>query len=414
MVSALRRTDPKSQTRTDDQVTVRRNEEKNTPAVRARLDNPTPSDDIAARPLNRPTRDTARTAQARLNGDSGAGFRALQLNRALDTRQADGVVAFHHSEPEVVPAHHPTPTDPTNPTPGTSTSPTRTEIDEAIEAANDSGDMDALNEVDPFRESLPPELQERYDRELEELRGEVRSDENPEGRVNFIYEDGATRDPAVEDLALRGMVAGSFGQPSLLETALDKGAEGDNGALDVHISGERDLNGDEDGSPIGYAHRDADMTLSRDGFLDSIAGGRNTAMHEFTHIAQLGGDPDSNFDGFGILPPNATPEQVEEFTGLFLDAYHPKGGASENDDTVHYFTTAQNDFRLHPEELKARSPELYDWMVDYTGQDPLAGTVRPTIGEIFSDALDRLGDIFGGNSDNGGGGGGGGGRSYAI
>lgn len=302
----------------------------------------------SGRPLFRASREMSTNTAARFNADSHAGFRALQL---------------HQSVPQSVPQAQTTGGSP----------PTRAELDAAMSTANQTGDMNALNDVDQFRRSLSPAMQAEYDRRLQTLRDEVRTDQNPDGRVNFTYARGAKKDAAVEDLVLRGIVAADFGDQGLTEKALAKAAQGDSKALDIKISGSNDLNWILPGKVIGNAHTDGDMTLSREGFLNSVTGGYNTATHELNHLTTLGGKPESNYGGFGILPNGATEEQVTEFESLF-NAYRPSEQSKK--DTSHHWVEAQQAFRLRPQELQQQSPDLYNWMVEYTGFDPIAQQLK--------------------------------------
>lgn len=298
---------------------------------------------------------------------------AVTLSDEARESQAEDSVA---QDPDSNPAHH-DPQDPQGPQepeegkeqgPVDRPYPSQEEVDEALAEYEETGDPSALDEVDVFRENLPPELQEEYDRQLAELR----EDE----RIQFDYVDGAEPNPGTEDLVLRGILASTFGRPAELDRALDYAVEVD-GSFNVEVSGEFDLNGEEEGTPIGYANRDGDIELSEEGFLQSITYGGNVALHEFSHALQLGGDPDqnpeSNFSDFSILPPGVDEEGYQEFEELFFDAYDPEGDQAE--DTVHYFTRVQEDFHLDPEGLRERSPELYDWMVEYSNYDPLTGEV---------------------------------------
>jgi pilus assembly protein Flp/PilA len=62
--------------------------------------------------------------------------------------------------------------------------PTRDQVLAAVETANASGDLHALDSVDRFRQRLTPELQAEYDALLEQLRND--------DRIELTYQPGVT------------------------------------------------------------------------------------------------------------------------------------------------------------------------------------------------------------------------------
>lgn len=258
-------------------------------------------------------------------------------------------------------------------------------IDAVTEAANESKDPAKLDEIDSFRAQLPPDQQKIYDEQLADLR----EDE----RIRFVSHDGAGDDLATRDLALRGILTASFGNPEDLEKALDTAAhsghdedgnlvekKNGDGHLDIHLyDGEFPLDPlkDPDGEQFGAAlvTSGGDIHANTGFFRDTIKDGENVFTHEFTHVMQ-GSSADGKWRPGNDFPQDFPDELKERFENEFksdnFQDYFKEIGLN-NDFGGESYPGVQTVFRYYPEDLKENSPELYDVLASYNGYDPLEG-----------------------------------------
>ncbi len=284
-------------------------------------------------------------------------------------------------------------TDPTTRPPGEPFAPrTRDEIDGVVASADASGDLSELDEVDNFRQTLSPELQAEYDAQLEELRNDP--------RLEFEYREGVDESAAMEDLALRGILASTFGNPTSLDQTLDQQAGEDGVVPIVMFDGPVPIPefypGAEAGSTAaGLALPVPDGGIAIDaGFLrDAVAQGDNPFVHEFAHLTQrttADGEPIQGQRFPGDFPyEEHLLEEFEDpaFQQFIVDRFF--GGNPPTDDAgnplpiahagAETWPTLMNLFRQYPEELAANGPEIYRSMSEYFGYDPLTQTETPPV-----------------------------------
>lgn len=274
-----------------------------------------------------------------------------------------------------------------------------------VEEVDRTGDVSQLDGADNFRQTLTPELQREYDRQVEELRNDP--------RVKFSYHDGATQSAATEDLALRGIVAANFGNPRGMEDIV-RSASGPDGTLEIDVYGgpvpiEKYYGGDPRGAQ-GLALPQGGIAIEQPFLYDATRRGDNPFVHEFAHVQQQTETHENEFHA-GELPPDfADPGAfrdafdedgfqdyvAERFTGGPRDPGEIVNGGNES------FPTVQNLFRQAPQDLKRESPELYRQMVEYSGYDPLARESstprRGSLGQAAPVVRDNF-ELFGGGDD---------------
>ncbi len=250
-----------------------------------------------------------------------------------------------------------------------------------------TGDRSQLDQVDNFRQTLPPDQQAEYDRQLEALRND--------DRIEFEYVDGAPQSDATEDLALRGILAATWGNPDSLERTIATSHE-QSGSLKISVHDGPVPIGDyyegNTDTAAGLATPTGGIAIDRNFMNDVTAKGDNPFVHEFAHIQQRtnpDGTPHMDQRFPADFPyPDALTEAYEspEFQQYIIDRFH--GGNPPTDDDGNPVTanggaetwpTLQNLFRQYPEELKAKSPEIYQQMVDYSGYDPMTRQQTPRV-----------------------------------
>ncbi|MCK6545402.1 hypothetical protein L6R52_05995 [Myxococcota bacterium] len=256
---------------------------------------------------------------------------------------------------------------------------TRKELDALLAGVDRTGDLDALNEVDNFRQTLPPDRQAEYDRQLEALR------EDP--RLTFDYRDGAKPSAAEEDLARRGILAATFGNPELLEDTLNN-SSADDGKVHVYVYPSSfelsEFNPAWDGQAPGLATPDGGIAIAQDFFRDVTAKGDNPFVHEFAHLTQRPGEHDDTNQNYPADFPFSEGVQHElespEFQEFLVDRFF---GGVPQDGPVHTgaegWPTLLNLYRQFPEELKAQNPTIYRAMSEYYGYDPLTQRSTPPV-----------------------------------
>ncbi len=258
-------------------------------------------------------------------------------------------------------------------------------VSSVVAAVNQTGDVKQLDRLDNFRSRLTPEQQKEYDAQVAALRAS--------GRVTFDYRDGATANPALEELALRGIVAANFNNPALLEQVLGD-SEAEDGRFQVAIYPEhvplRDFYADNDGNAAGLATPRNDLAVGAADSFSILASGDNIFVHEFAHLQQRVRRDGAHESGRvpGDFP---YPEQFEdafaapEFQAFVLDRFF--GGTRPSDlpadslllGNAESWPTVQNLFHQDPEALKRASPDLYAQLVRYSGFDPIAKTRAPAV-----------------------------------
>lgn len=259
------------------------------------------------------------------------------------------------------------------------------EVHAIIDTANQTGDMSGLDALDSFRQTLPPEQQAEYDRQLDALRN------NP--LIRFAYPDGAAPNPAVEDMVLRGILAATFGRPQALQETLANAAA-TNGDVDGDGVGDGDgvveiriysgpIPAHAEGNPdaaAGLAVWDGSVAIDQQQYIAWLADGDNALIHEFSHLMQrVGGDPVSDPYFSSVFPPdfpNAAGVHAAFGSADFQDFLRAEGYYNYTDYTydqvqAEIFTTLQNLFKQRPEVLARESPEIYRAFVEYYGYDPL-------------------------------------------
>lgn len=277
-------------------------------------------------------------------------------------------------------------TRPTSRPPGEPFAPyTRGGVDALVADVDETGDLSRLDEIDNFRQTLTPELQAEYDEQLEALRNDP--------RIEFEYREDVEESPAMEDLALRGTLAATFGNPRLLDATLEK-ALGEEGRVPfimfagpVPIS-EFHPSVDPADKAAGLALPDGGIAIDTNFFRDAVGKGGNPFVHEFAHLAQRT-FPENQSDAVserfpGDFPYSASVAEAyesDEFQEFIVDRFFG-GNAPEDDDgnpvvangNRETWPTLANLFRQYPEELAENSPEIYRALSEYHGYDPLTQT----------------------------------------
>lgn len=228
---------------------------------------------------------------------------------------------------------------------------------------NETGDPWDMNSGDAFRNSLDPEAQRAYDETLAALRNDP--------RIQFEFEGGAVDSLAFREIALRGLVAATFGRPQDLEERIaTAAANSDNGKFTITYVPDDYV--PEDGSTGWGARAGRDGITARQGFtVEKIARENdNLFIHEFSHTLQADDDDNDNDN----LPPDFGFINSWRFYAAFNTPEFQKYiGQTEVDTET--FAGIQNRFRQNPQALKDASPEMYALMVDYSGFDPLTGSL---------------------------------------
>jgi hypothetical protein len=238
--------------------------------------------------------------------------------------------------------------------------------------ARGNTDLRALDEVDNFRQTLPPAQQAEYDRMLESLR------QDP--RIAFEDEPGVTSTPAERDLMLRGIAAASFNNPKGLEATLAKASEGDGQftlrAFDGPVPIDR-FYGSGD-TAAGLALPEGGVAIDLNFMRDATRRGDNPLLHEFSHVQQAKLGEDGKLVYSERFPADfpfgdAVAQHLED---PGFQAFLEETGYGA--DGIETWPTIQNLFHQFPEQLREASPEIYESMVKYQGFDPLTrGTVPP-------------------------------------
>jgi hypothetical protein len=238
--------------------------------------------------------------------------------------------------------------------------------------ARGNTDLHALDEVDNFRQTLPPAQQAEYDRMLESLR------QDP--RIAFEDEPGVTSTPAERDLMLRGIAAASFNNPKGLEATLAKASEGDGQftlrAFDGPVPIDR-FYGSGD-TAAGLALPEGGVAIDLNFMRDATRRGDNPLLHEFSHVQQAKLGEDGKLVYSERFPADfpfgdAVAQHLED---PGFQAFLEETGYGA--DGIETWPTIQNLFHQFPEQLREASPEIYESMVKYQGFDPLTrGTVPP-------------------------------------
>lgn len=269
-----------------------------------------------------------------------------------------------------------------------------------IAQVNCTGDVKLLDGIDFFRSELSSEEQTQYDSQLETLRAD--------SRIKLFDSAGnEITDPALRDMALRGMLAATFGPPEnpasglpiRLEQTLDNAAalnlatatdgriagivpiyiHEHNVPIGAHYPGvksmEANILGDVVGMAGGLATPDGGIAIGLDAFYGYLASGENMFTHESGHVMQI-----------PVAPADAYPFDEQPWPPGFpvqdvMNAYKPgrlKGAPDlgldiNNVNNVENFPLLLNMFTQHPEELRADYPQVYDAFVVYFGYDPLEG-----------------------------------------
>lgn len=251
----------------------------------------------------------------------------------------------------------------------------RAQLESIITDARRAGDLGSLDQLDNYRQTLSPDQQAEYDRQLEALRNDP--------RIQFVYANGATSDPAMEDMMLRGVLAATFGREGLLDEALDARvtAGQDNVMQIVVYPGDvpvADLNaqGVVLGAPLDGAvvTPAGDIMVDNDFMLDCLEYGENTLLHEFGHVLQYDGQVDASGtavfpDGFPDIDVVVAEFQSPELQTLLRNMPYGALNDSLGGET---FATLLNVFRQYPALMCDASPEMYAAFVEYYGVDPLA------------------------------------------
>lgn len=234
---------------------------------------------------------------------------------------------------------------------------------EAMDQTNASGDPWDMNPGDAFRNSLSPESQKVYDEMLAKLRNDP--------RIEFQFLDGARDTLAFREIALRGLVAATFGRPQDLEQRIAAGAAAsENGHYNITYVPDSydDPNRPADQEGWGALGGQGGITAKQGFTIQQIANENdNLFIHEFSHTLQA----DSN-GSIQNLPPDFGFFNSIRFRNAFNDPkFQAYIGQTKID--AETFPGIQNRFRQNPQELKDASPEMYQLMVDYSGFDPLTG-----------------------------------------
>jgi hypothetical protein len=253
-----------------------------------------------------------------------------------------------------------------------------------------SGDPRLLDQVDNFRQTLTPELQKEYDRQLEALR------QDP--RIDFRYVDGATQSTTHEDLALRGLLASTFGNPSALEGLLARGSAAGQPMPVIFSDGPVKLgqyHPGHEGEALGLALPEpGGVAMDVRGLMSLTAEGDNPFVHEFAHLAQrspaehLLGVSGGRFPGdFPFTDKLDAAFRVPEFQDFlvrrFFGGQAPVDASGKPISPVHggieTWPTLVNLYRQYPEQLRRESPKIHRAMSEYFGYDPIARTQTPPV-----------------------------------
>ncbi len=233
---------------------------------------------------------------------------------------------------------------------------------EAMEKTNKTGDPWDMNPGDAFRNSLDPEAQRQYDATLAQLRNDP--------RVQFEFKDGALDTPAMREIALRGMVAATFGRPQDLEQRIAAGsAVSDNGKYTITYV--PDSYQSPDGKNGWGAKAGQTGIIAKQGFtIQQIANENdNLFIHEFSHTLEARSD-----GSIGNLPPDfGFINELRFYAAFNTPEFQKYIGQTKVD--AETFAGTQNRFRQNPQGLKDASPEMYQLMVDYSHFDPLSGSL---------------------------------------
>lgn len=315
---------------------------------------------------------------------------AVSLDARTGVLADPRVLQFRARLEEMMPTEE---TDPTTRPPGEPFTPrTRDDVDDIVASADASGDLSELDEIDNFRQTLPPDLQAEYDEQLEALRNDP--------RIEFEYREGVDESPAMEDLALRGILTSTFQNPRSLDQTLDQQAGADGVVPIIMFDGPVPIDefypgADPSATAAGLALPNPEGGIAIDtGFMrDVVAQGDNPFVHEFAHLTQRLTDGDEPATGqrfpgdFPYADHVAAEFEDPAFQQFIIDRFF--GGNPPTDDAGNPLPVAHagqetwptllNLFRQYPEELAANSPEIYRSMSEYFGYDPLTQTETPPV-----------------------------------
>jgi hypothetical protein len=235
------------------------------------------------------------------------------------------------------------------------------QVGNALAAADATQDPVQMNRGDFFRSSLKPKERQAYDEALAQLR------EDP--RIEFQFEGGAKDSTGLRELALRGMLAASFGQPEDLRAAIRTAANASaDGRFDISI-----LGSDPRADAVATANG---LEVGQQYLRDSAARGNNPFVYTFSqHLQGLSNDPAGRPEA-GDFPPDMSEEHAAAFEAAFDSPPVQKLLGSTglpNQFGPDAFPTIQGLFRQQPLALKSVSPDLYDVMTEWSGLDPAKG-----------------------------------------
>ena len=261
----------------------------------------------------------------------------------------------------------------------------------AVAKTNSTNNPESLNSIDAFRAGLQPAERGAYDAELSRLR------EDP--RIEFQFKSGAQDTPATRDLALRGMVAASFGRPQDLNDAIQSATNTvlkpnpSGGVTGLHAPGQGkftitfypgtfDSTDVQPGAPVtldGGLTTRTGIAASTDFLYSGAQRGDNMFLHEFSHAMQgLSTDGlEASEVGTRKFPPDFTTAQQERFQEELQSSSMQsllKKNQLYSTFGIESFPTIQNLFRQKPSELERASPALYQEMVQWSGLDAVSGT----------------------------------------
>jgi hypothetical protein len=263
-----------------------------------------------------------------------------------------------------------------------------------------SGDRRMVDQVDNFRQTLTPELQAEYDRQLEALR------QDP--RIAFSFVDGATPSVMHEELALRGLLASTFGNPSALEGLLARASAGGQPMPVIFSDGPVQIgryHPGYEGVASGLALPEpGGVAIDVQALMSLTAAGDNPFVHEFAHLAQRspadhllgvsGGRFPGDFPFADRLDSAFREPAFQEFlVQRFFGGQPPLDASGRPISPVHggieTWPTLVNLYRQYPEQLRRESPEIYRTMSEYFGYDPIARTRTPPVQLNGSGRLDQ-------------------------
>jgi hypothetical protein len=268
---------------------------------------------------------------------------------------------------------------------------TREEIDRLLGKVDKTGDLTGLNTVDNFRQTLTPELQAEYDRQLEELRNDP--------RIEFEYREGAKPSAAEEDLALRGILASTFGNPQLLDSTLENSL-GEDGRVAIYVYPSSfplsDFGSTSTTNAPGYATPDGGIAIAQDFNRDVLAQGDNPFVHEFGHLTDRSNGDVNYPEDFPFAESTQAELESEHFQEFLIDRFNggnPPLDEDGNPKPLHTggegWPTMLNLFKQYPEELKEASPDIYRNMTEYFGYDPLTQESGPPVQLNGTGGLDQ-------------------------